>query len=705
MGPIKYFLESQISERSVKAVLDLLENGSTVPFIARYRKEKTGSLDETLIREIENANKKLKELEQRKLTILKAIEEQGQLNEALHHLIINCYDSVKLEDIYLPFKKGKKTKADVARENGLEGLAKMIMAQGHQIPEDAAQRFIGSKISSIEEALEGARHIIAEWINTDTFLRDGVRQRFERHATIRSKVKRGKKEEGQKFKDYFDFEERLSKCPSHRFLAIMRGVSENILQVQIRPDEDRTIDWICQKRIKGRNPSEEQIELAIVDAYKRLMAPSIENQVQQQFKEKADKEAIEVFAENLEQLLMAPPLGERSVLALDPGFRTGCKLVCLDQNGTLLHHTTIFPHPPQNDHHQSLQTVAHCLKKYGISAIAIGDGTAGRETLDWLKGSLSDEVDLYQVNESGASIYSASDVAREEFPHLDLTVRGSISIGRRLMDPLAELIKIDPKSIGVGQYQHDVHQTKLSNRLDQVVVSTVNKVGVNLNTASAKLLSYISGLGPGLAQNIVEFRRDEGPFESRSQLKKVPRLGPKAFEQCSGFLRLREGANPLDNTAVHPESYPIVKKMAKSLNVPIDDLIGNKALIDQLDLQTYATRDLGMPTLKDIISELTKPGLDVRGEVENISFRDDVKEIEDLYEGMKLTGLVKNITNFGAFVDIGIKEAGLVHVSEISNTFIQHPSEKLKLNQRVEVKVIGLDLPRKRIQLSIKQCV
>ena len=703
MLPIYRLLTNSYRPQDINAVLRLSKEGCTIPFIARYRKDRTGNLDEIAIREIVDANVKLKEVEQRQVTILKAIDEQGQLSTALEKQIRNCYDPTELEDLYLPYKKRRKTKADVAIEQGLEGLAKIIMSQTNTSIPKAAKSFVRGDVTSAKMAISGAQDIIADWINNDVNLRQWLRQTFERHGLIESKVKRGKKEVGDKFRDFFQYSERLTKCPSHRFLAILRGEKEGILSVKIAPHEAKTLEGIQKRKIRGYNEARPYIEAAISDAYKRLLYPSIENQIKQAYKEKADEEAINVFALNVRQLLLSPPLGEKAVLAIDPGFRTGCKVACIGENGQFLEHTTIYPHPPQNEESEGLKTVVHLIEKHNVSAIAIGNGTAGRETLSFLEKGEVKNVELHLVNENGASIYSASTTAQSEFPDLDLTIRGAISIGRRLMDPLAELIKIEPKSIGVGQYQHDVDQNRLASRLDDEVISCVNQVGVNLNTASSHLLKHVSGLGQSLAQNIVKYRTENGPFHRRKDLTKVPRLGQKAFEQCSGFLRIRNGTDPLDNTGVHPESYHLVNQMADSLGTKVDELLGSPTLVERIDVQNFMSSDVGIETLKDVVNELKKTGIDVRGVLEVHHFNDNIKSFSDLEEGMIVNGIVDNITNFGAFIDIGIKEAGLVHISEVSNTFIQHPSEKLTLNQSVKVKIIGLDKDRRRIQLSLKR--
>lgn len=689
----------------VQNTVNLLNEGATIPFIARYRKEATGSLDEVAIVSIQQELKKLNELISRKETILKTIAEQGKLTDSLKARIEQCWDPNVLEDIYLPYKPKRKTRATMAREKGLEPLAKVIFEQKMSDLKKAAAPFLNENVPTLEDALQGARDIIAEWIAEDEKARQKVRAAFQRSAIIQSKVARGKEEEGKKYKDYFDFCEPLRRCPSHRLLAMRRGEQEGFLRLSIVPeDEEALLDKLERFYLIGHyNAASEQVKLALHDSYKRLLAPAIETEFRQRSKERADEEAIKVFAENLRQLLMAPPLGQHRVLAIDPGFRTGCKVVVLDEYGDLLEHTTIFPHPPQAEVQMALKTLTHLIEKHRIEAIAIGNGTAGRETMDLCRSApFAQTVQLFSVNEAGASIYSASEIAREEFPDHDVTVRGAISIGRRLMDPLAELVKIDPKSIGVGQYQHDVNQAKLKESLDRVVESCVNAVGVNLNTASKHLLTYISGLGPALAQNIVAYRQTHGPFRSREDLKKVPRMGEKAFEQCAGFLRIRGGDNPLDNTAVHPESYPIVEQMAHDLGVEITDLIGDRTLRSKIDIERYTNDRVGLPTLTDIMKELDKPGLDPRGNAKPFSFG-DVHSIEDLRVGMVLPGIVTNITNFGAFVDIGVKQDGLVHISQMARQYIKNPADVVRLHQEVQVKVIDIDLERNRIQLSMKE--
>ncbi len=692
-----------IPQRQVEKTVELLLGGATIPFISRYRKEVTGSLDEVQVAEVNKEHKKLQELASRKTTILKSIEEQGKLTEELKFRINNCYDTVELEDIYLPYKRKRKTKAGVARSKGLEPLAQAIYLQRSNDIEQMAAKFLNEEVASTEEALQGARDIIAEWISEDEKARNKVRAVFRRSAVIKSKVARGKEEEGAKYKDYFDFEEPLKKCPSHRILAIRRGEEEGFLRARIAPEEDEALYQLERLFLRGHGAATDQVNTAMVDSYKRLLSPSIETEFRNAAKERADAEAIDVFVQNLRQLLLAPPLGQKNVMGIDPGYRTGCKVVCLDANGDLLYHGAIYPHPPQSKTYESEAAIRTWVDKYQVESIAVGNGTAGRETMTLCKKIQFDHpVEVFMVNESGASIYSASEIAREEFPDHDVTVRGAVSIGRRLMDPLAELVKIDAKSIGVGQYQHDVNQSQLKESLDQVVESCVNAVGVNLNTASKHLLTYVSGLGPVLAQNIVNYRQENGAFKSRAQLKKVPRMGEKAFEQAAGFLRIRGGGNPLDMTAVHPESYHIVKKMAQDLQCSVPDLIQKSELRKQIRLEKYVVEGTGMPTLRDIAKELEKPGLDPRGKAKAFEFAANVKTINDLHSGMVLPGIVNNITNFGAFVDIGIKESGLVHISQLANKFVKNPNDVVSLQQEVMVKVIDIDLKRSRIQLSMK---
>ncbi len=691
-----------LPSRKVKNTLELLIDGATIPFIARYRKEATGSLDEVQIAEIQREHKQLEDLEKRKETIRSAIEEQGKLTDELRRRIEQTYDSTTLEDLYLPYKRKRKTRASAAREKGLEPLAEQLFRQQGQDAERAAAPFLTDEVPDLEAALQGARDIIAEWVNEDEQARNLVRAAFRREATIRSKVARGKKEEGAKYQDYFDFEEPLKKCPSHRMLAIRRGEEEGILRVYVTPDEEATIYRLERKYVKGNGSGARQVKEAVQDSYKRLLSPSIETEFRNSSKAQADEEAIGVFATNLRQLLLAAPLGQKRTLGIDPGFRTGCKVVVLDASGYLLDNTTIYPHPPQKDQYQAVETLKHLVRQFEIEAIAVGNGTAGRETLSLCRSAdFGRKLDIFSVNEAGASIYSASEIAREEFPKEDVTVRGAVSIGRRLMDPLAELVKIDPKSIGVGQYQHDVSQARLKESLDQVVESAVNSVGINVNTASQHLLTYVSGLGPTLAKNIVSYRSQNGPFQSRRQLLKVPRMGEKAFEQAAGFLRIREGKHPLDNTAVHPETYPIVEQMAKDLGCTVQDLIDQPKLRKQIDLPRYTSGNVGLPTLNDIMKELEKPGLDPRGKAKTFEFA-DIHSINDLEIGMVVPGIVNNITNFGAFVDIGIKESGLVHISQLANKFVKNPADVVSLNQEVRVKVMDVDLKRGRVQLSMK---
>lgn len=693
--------ESQIKIHQVKSVLSLFDEGATIPFIARYRKEKTGSLDEVEISKIKSLYDKFSDLEDRKKTILKAIEEQDALTDQLKNRIINCYDPTELEDIYLPFKRKRKTKAGVARELGLEPLAMFIMNQKNGNIFQEAKKYFSDKIKTADDAIAGASHIIAEIISENQKLREKTRSSMVKYGTIASKVIAKKKVEAIKFKDYFDFDEKLSRCPSHRLLAILRGHKEGFLRISMDMDHERIHEGIFRRYISFGQPHAPILKAAIEDGYKRLVLPSIENQVLAFYKEKADAVAIEVFVKNLKQLLLSAPLGQKITLGIDPGFRTGCKVVVLDKNGNLLTNTTIYPHPPQSKYEESKKTIAHLIQKYNIEAISIGNGTAGRETESFIK-SLDSGKDIFLINEDGASIYSASEIARNEFPDQDITVRGAVSIGRRLMDPLAELVKIDPKSIGVGQYQHDVNQPMLKKSLDETVMSCVNAVGVNINTATQHLLTYVSGLGPVTASNIVAYRKENGNFTSKNALKKVPRIGAKAFEQAAGFLRIRKAKNPLDNTGVHPESYPIVKKMAADLGSSISDLVQDANLIKQIDLKRYITNTVGIPTLQDITKELLKPGLDPRGEISKFEFDGRIRTIEDLREGMILPGIVTNVTNFGAFIDIGIKEGGLVHISQITNRFISDPSEVLSINQKVNVKVMQIDTDRKRIALSMK---
>ncbi len=687
----------------VKNTAELLEEGATIPFISRYRKEVTGSLDEVQVADIKKQMDKLAEVEKRRESILSSIEEQGKLTDDLRQRIMATYNLTELEDLYLPYKRKRKTRASVARERGLEPLALRIFSQNdNDDPFVLAKNYITDDVPSNDDALAGARDIIAEMIAENEISRNKTRHYFEKTGFVVSKVVKSKEEEAVKFKDYFKFEEALKNIPSHRLLAIRRGEEEGFLRVSIEPNVEDALYALEREFLKGYGDSTKQVKEALADSYERLLAPSIETEFRNISKDKADAEAIKVFADNLRQLLLAAPLGQKRILAIDPGFRSGCKVVCLDQSGNLLLNTNIYPHPPQNDEYQSLMKITDLVKKYEIDAIAVGNGTAGRETVDFLKSlDAGRKIDIYSVNESGASIYSASDVAREEFPDHDVTVRGSVSIGRRLADPLAELVKIDAKSIGVGQYQHDVNQSALKDSLDRIVESCVNSVGININTASKHLLTYVSGLGPTLAQNIVNYRAENGQFISRAAIKKVPRMGDKAFEQCAGFLRVRDGKNPLDNTAVHPEAYHIVETMAKDLACDVKELIKNPLKRKEITLKNYVSEKIGLPTLQDILKELEKPGLDPRGEAAPFEFS-NVRSMDDLYEGMVLPGIVTNITKFGAFVDIGVKQDGMVHISQMANKFIKDPNDVVKLTQQVTVKVTEVDIPRKRIALSMK---
>ncbi|MBT8230992.1 MAG: RNA-binding transcriptional accessory protein [Bacteroidia bacterium] len=691
--------------QSVKNTVSLFSDGATIPFIARYRKEVTGSLDEIQISAIKKELQSLEDLIKRKKSILKSIEEQGQLSHDLKKKIENCWSSQHLEDLYLPFKKKVQTKAAIARKNGLEPLAKLIVSQSLNDLLFQSQKFVTKSVKNVDAAFEGARFIIAEWISENSKTRDSARQLFNRTAIIESTLVKSKKEAASKYEQYFDYSESLKRIPSHRLLAIFRGEKEGFLKVKLDVDKENLIHNLERFYIKRLGTdSADQIKLAIQDALKRLIIPSIENETKKSAKLKADKEAIEVFTKNLKELLLSPPLGSKSILALDPGFRTGCKLVVLDTNGNLIHDETIYPHPPQSKIFEAQSSIAFLVDKYNVEAIAIGNGTAGKETYKMVNNIKFDStVDVFFVNESGASIYSASEIARKEFPHKDITVRGAVSIGRRLMDPLAELVKIDPKSIGVGQYQHDVNQVLLKEGLEETISSCVNTVGIDLNTASAELLKHISGLGLVLGSNIVKFRKENGSFKSRKALLKVPRMGKKAYEQSAGFLRIKNADNPLDNTAVHPEAYSVVEKIARDKKLSLAKLIVDKESQKNIKLQDYCTDKIGLPTLLDITKELEKPGLDPRGKASVVKFSNDINSIDDLYEGMILPGIVNNITKFGAFVDIGIKESGLVHISEITNKFINDVSEVLHLNQEVNVKVINIDAQRKRVGLSIKQ--
>ena len=686
--------------------LKLLEGGATIPFISRYRKEATGGLDEVQIDEIKNRHDKLCEVAKRKETILSTIEEQGKLTDELRQRIENSWDSTEIEDIYLPFKPKRKTRAEAARQKGLEPLATIIMMQRERNLEAHAQQFVKGEVKDVEDALKGARDIIAEQINEDESARNLIRGRFARQAVISAKVVKGKEKEESalKYRDYFDHSEALKRCSSHRLLALRRGEADGILKVSITPaDEEECVDSLDRRLVRGTGECSDQMAAAVSDAYKRLLKPAIETEFAASSKQQADEEAIRVFAQNLRQLLLAPPLGQKRVLGIDPGFRTGCKVVCLDAQGALLHNETIYPHPPKSEKVAAARKLQKLVEQYNIEAIAIGNGTASRETEQFVTSQRYDhEIKVFVVSEDGASIYSASKTARDEFPDYDVTVRGAVSIGRRLMDPLAELVKIDAKSIGVGQYQHDVDQAKLKAALDQTVESCVNKVGVNVNTASKHLLTYVSGLGPTLAQNIVDYRTANGPFGSRRELLKVPRMGAKAYEQCAGFLRIPGAENPLDNSAVHPESYAIVERMAKDLKCSVGELIKNQELRKKIDPKKYITETIGMPTLTDILNELEKPGRDPRQQIKAFEFDKNVRSIDDLQVGMELPGIVTNITNFGCFVDIGIKENGLVHVSQLADQYVSDPTTIVSIHQHVRVRILSVDTERKRIQLTMK---
>ena len=706
-----------LQERAVDNTLALLDEGCTIPFISRYRKERTGGLDEVQIAAISTQYERFKDIQKRKETVIKTISDLDKMTPELEKRITDCWDATELEDIYLPYKPKRRTRAQVAREQGLEPLAKILLLQRERDPERAASRFVsGDVITTPSDAIKGAQDIIAEMVSEDERSRQQLRGAFRRQAFITSKVVKAKADtdEAAKYSDYFDWEEPLKRCSSHRLLAMRRGESEGILRISISPDDDECIERLQRHYVYGNTPCGKLVAEAVEDGYKRLLKPSIETEFAALSKEKADEEAIRVFAENLRQLLLGAPLGQKRVMGVDPGFRTGCKVVCLDAQGNLLHHEAIFPHPPVNKRMESAMAIQKMLQKYQIEAISIGNGTASRETNDFIRDVLAGRYDIspsrhkgempqvFTVSEDGASVYSASKIARDEFPDEDVTVRGAVSIGRRLMDPLAELVKIDPKSIGVGQYQHDVDQTKLKNSLDQTVESCVNNVGVNLNTASQHLLMYVSGLGPTLAKNIVDYRKENGAFTSRAQLKKVPRLGPAAFQQCAGFLRIPGAKNPLDNSAVHPESYDIVEQMAKDQNCTVSDLINNKEKREAIDIKRYVTAEVGIPTLTDILKELEKPGRDPREQIEEFEFDSRVNTVDDLIEGMELPGIVTNITNFGAFVDIGVHQDGLVHISQMANRRIAHPTDVVKLHQHIRVRVIEVDRRRNRISLSMK---
>jgi uncharacterized protein len=700
------FIQNQItaSPKSIEATLKLLSEDCTIPFISRYRKDQTGNLDEVVIETIAKLSKHYDDIVKRKESILKTIEEQGQLSPELAKKIKESFDLQEIEDLYLPYKKKKKTRADIARENGLEPLAKIIFSQGKDDIDFISTEYLNDKIKNEDEALQGARDIIAEWINENIYIRKNLRRLFQRNAIIETKVVKKKETEvdAQKFKQYFDWAEPISKIPSHRLLAMLRAEAEGFVKLNVEIEQEEAIDFIEKEIIKSNNNTTEHLELAIKDSYKRLLEPAISNETLQEAKAKADSKAIDVFAGNLSQLLLAPPLGEKRILAIDPGFKSGCKVVCLDEKGDLLYNETIYPHAPQKEDVMAMKKIRSMVNAYTIEAISIGNGTASRETEFFIKKIAFDKpVQVFVVSEAGASVYSASKIARDEFPNFDVTVRGSVSIGRRLSDPLAELVKIDAKSIGVGQYQHDVDQTKLKEELDNTVIRCVNSVGVNINTASKSLLSYVSGIGEKMAENIVTYRQENGPFEDRKQLKKVPRLGEKAFQQAAAFIRIKDGKNPLDNSAVHPEAYGIVEKMAAALGLKTNDLIANKEKISKIKLEDFVTKEIGILSLKDIVKELEKPGLDPRKAAKVFEFDPNVTAIKNVRTGMILPGIVNNITAFGCFVDIGIKESGLVHISQLKAGFVSDVNEVVKLHQHVQVKVLEVDEERKRIQLTM----
>ena len=702
---INYIIsQTNLPEAAVKNTIQLLNEDCTIPFISRYRKERTGNLDEIQIGDIVKYKEQFEILEKRKKTILKSLEEQDVLTLELQQKIEDAQELITLEDLYLPHKKKRKTKAEIAKQMGLEPLAKIIMGQHANDVESIAYKYVKGEVKTIGDALEGSRYIIAEWINERTDVRNNIRYQLERFAIISTKVVKTKvdDEKAQKFRNYFEWSESLNRIPSHRFLAILRAENEGFIRVKIEIDDEKALAKIKDRIIRSNNVCTTQIQLAIQDAYKRLLLPSLSNEALKIAKDKADESAINVFAKNLKQLLLGSPLGEKRILAIDPGFRTGCKVVCLDAQGGLRYNETIYPHPPKNDTTGAMKKISSLADAYKIEVIAIGNGTASRETEALIRRiHFKNDIQVFVVSEAGASIYSASKIAREEFPNYDVTVRGSVSIGRRLQDPLAELVKIDAKSIGVGQYQHDVDQTKLQKALDIVVENCVNSVGVNINTASKSLLSYVSGIGPKLAENIFNYRNEHGGFASRNDIKNVPRLGDKAFEQGAAFLRIKEVKNPLDDSAVHPESYAVVTKMANNLNKSVSDLIGNKELLQKIDLNKYCTDSVGLPTLQDIVKELEKPGLDIREQAKVFSFNQNIKTINDLQEGQLLPGIVNNITNFGCFVDVGIKESGLIHVSNLSDSFVSDVNEHVSLHQQIVVKVLEVDVPRKRIQLKL----
>ena len=694
----------QIAEKQAFNTMSLIDEGATIPFISRYRKERTGGLDEVKIADIADEYKRLCEIEKRKETILSTIEAQGSMTDALTEEIEMTWSATELEDIYLPYKPKRRTRAQIAREKGLEQLAKIIMSQGRGDPEHMAERYLSDQVLTVEEALSGARDIIAEWVSEKSSARNIVRSVFEREAVISCRVVKGKEEAGDKYRDYFEVSEPLRRISSHRLLAMRRGETEKFLHVAIAPDEENALERLEKYFVKSDDDLSEQVRKAVVDSYKRLLKPSIETEFAASSKEKADKEAIHIFEENLRQLLLSPPLGQKRILSIDPGFRTGCKVVCMDEQGKLLHNETIYPHPPQNERSIAMKKIAHLVEQFDIQAIAVGNGTAGRETEQMVQNIRYDrKVQIFSVSENGASIYSASKIAREEFPEYDVTVRGAVSLGRRLMDPLAELVKIDPKSIGVGQYQYDVNQVALKSALDQTVEQCVNRVGVNVNTASKYLLTYVSGIGAALAQNIVNYRAENGLFASRQSLMAVPKMGAKSFEQSAGFLRIQDADNPLDNSAVHPESYHVVAQMAHDLHCGVSDLLNDEVLRKKLVLEHYISETVGLPTLQDILTELGKPGRDPRQAIHVFEFDPMVKTIKDLREGMILPGIVTNVTKFGAFVDVGIKENGLVHVSQLADRFVSDPTEVVSLHQHVTVKVLEVDEVRKRVSMSMKE--
>lgn len=698
--------ELNLNYRQVEACAGLLTDGATIPFISRYRKERTGSMDEVQVAEVKNKLDFLQEVDKRRKSILKSLSEREMLTAELEQQLHDADTLTVLEDIFLPYKPKRRTRADIAREKGLEPLAKIIMAQGQGNVTSLAAKYTGKDVSSVDEALQGARDIVAEWINENRSARHAMRRLFRHEANVSAKQVKKKvaenPEEADKYQDYFDFSEKIKACPAHRMLAIRRGETEGFLKVQVKPDEDDALKLLRHKFVRGRNAASEEVETAVEDCYKRLLQPAMETEMKNLFKEKADDESIRVFAGNLEQLLMAPPLGKKAVLAIDPGYRTGCKVVCLNEHGDLLHNETIYPHPPRKERKQAKKKISSLVEAFDIDAIAVGNGTASRETESFIKNiQYKKDVSVYMVSENGASIYSASPVARAEFPQYDVTVRGAVSIGRRLIDPLAELVKIDPKSIGIGQYQHDVDQKKLQQSLDRVVESCVNAVGVDLNTASKHLLTYVSGLGPKLAENVEAYRKENGGFASRRELKKVKLMGDKAYEQAAGFLRVKDSKQPLDDSAVHPESYHVVEKMAKDMGASVTELIGNKTLTEKISLEKYVQGEIGMPSLKDIVKELAKPGLDPRPPIKMFTFADAVRKIEDLETGMKLPGIVTNITRFGAFVDIGLKQNGLIHISNLADRFVSDPTEIVNMHQHVIVEVLSVDMERERIQLKL----